>query len=111
MGSWVDDCLQLVSRQMNETLNKNLTLIQEVATKALEEHKNSTERFGGVNCADLRVVDVWVEYSIHGEGLKYGVLIEECSPTAYDLQDYMVEYLKENLPDYLRDLVDVVTAW
>ena len=27
---------------MNETLNKNLTLIQEVATKALEEHKNST---------------------------------------------------------------------
>ena len=96
---------------MNETLNKNLTLIQEVATKALDELKNSTERFSGVNYADLRVVDVWVKYSIHEEDLEYGVLIEECSPTAYDLQDYMVEYLKENLPDYLRDLVDVLTAW
>ncbi len=55
---------------MNETLNKNLTLIQEVATKALEEHKNSTERFGGVNYANLRVVDVWVKYSIHEEDLE-----------------------------------------
>jgi hypothetical protein len=96
---------------MNETLNKNLTLIQEVATKALEEHKNSTERFGGVNYADLRVVDVWVKYSIHEEDLEYGVLIEECSPTAYDLQDYMVEYLKDNLPDYLKNLIDVETEW
>jgi hypothetical protein len=96
---------------MNETLNKNLTLIQEVANKALELHKNSTERFSGVNYADLRVVDVWVKYSIHEEDLEYGVLIEECSPTAYDLQDYMVEYLKDNLPDYLKNLIDVVTAW
>ena len=96
---------------MNETLNKNLTLIQEVATKALDEHKNSTERFGGVNYADLRVVDVWVKYSIHDAILEYGVLIEECSPTAYDLQDYMVEYLKENLPEHLSGFVDVVTAW
>ena len=96
---------------MNDTINKNLTLIQEVATKALEKLKNSTERFGGVNYADLRVVDVWVKYSIHEEDLEYGVLIEECSPTAYDLQDYMVEYLKENLPDYLRDYVYVETAW
>ncbi len=96
---------------MNSTLNKNLTLIQEIANKALELHKNSTERFSGVNYADLRVVDVYVKYSIHDEDAEYGVLIEECSPTAYDLQDYMVEYLKENLPDYLRDLVDVVTAW
>ncbi len=96
---------------MNETLNKNLTLIQEVATKALEELKNSTERFGGVNYANLRVVDVWVKYSIHEEDLEYGVLIEECSPTAYDLQDYTVEYLKDNLPDYLKNLIDVVTAW
>ncbi len=96
---------------MNETLNKNLTLIQEIANKALEEHKNSTERFGGVNYADLRVVDVWVKYSIHEEDLEYGVLIEECSPTAYDLQDYMLEYLKENLPDYLRDYVYVELEW
>jgi hypothetical protein len=96
---------------MNSNIQDNLIQIQEVANKALEDHKNSTERFGGVNYADLRVVDVWVKYSIHEEDLEYGVLIEECSPTAYDLQDYMVEYLKENLPDYLRDLVDVVTAW
>jgi len=96
---------------MNDTIKENLFQIQEVANKALELHKNSTERFSGVNYADLRVVDVWVKYSIHEEDLEYGVLIEECSPTAYDLQDYMVEYLKENLPDYLRDLVDVWTAW
>ena len=96
---------------MNETLNKNLTLIQEVANKALEEHKNSTERFGGVNYADLRVVDVWVKYSIHEEDLEYGVLIEECSPSAYDFKDYMVKYLKENLPDYLRNYVYVECAW
>ena len=99
---------------MNSTLNKNLTLIQEVANKALQEYISSTEpkdRFSGVNYADLQVVDVYVKYSIHYEDLEYGVLIEEASPTAYDLQDYMVEYLKENLPDYLRDFVDVWTAW
>lgn len=96
---------------MNETLNKNLTLIQEVATKALDELKNSTERFSGVNYADLRVVDVWVKYSIHEQVLGYGVLIEECSPTAYDLQDYMVEYLEDNLPNNLGWFVNVECEW
>jgi hypothetical protein len=96
---------------MNSNIKDNLFQIQEVANKALEEHKNSTERFSGVNYADLRVVDVWVKYSIHEEDLEYGVLIEECSPTAYDLQDYMLEYLKDNLPDYLRNYVMVETEW
>jgi len=97
---------------MNETLNKNLTLIQEVANKALEEHKETAfSGFKGVNYADLRVVDVWVKYSIHEEDLEYGVLIDECSPTAYELQEYMVEYLKENLPDYLRNYVNVELEW
>ncbi len=96
---------------MNSNIKDNLFQIQEVATKALEEHKNSTERFSGVNYADLRVVDVYVKYSIHDEDLEYGVLIEECSPTAYDFQEYMVEYLKENLPDYLRDYVYVELEW
>jgi hypothetical protein len=96
---------------MNETLNKNLTLIQEVANKALELHKNSTERFGGVNYANLRVVDVWVKYSIHEEDLEYGVLIEECSPIAYDLQDYMLEYLKDNLPNNLGWSIYVELDW
>ena len=96
---------------MNSNIKDNLFQIQEVANKALEEHKNSTERFSGVNYADLQVVDVYVKYSIHDEDAEYGVLIEECSPTAYDLQDYMVEYLKENLPDYLRDYVYVELEW
>ena len=96
---------------MNDTINKNLTLIQEVANKALELHKNSTERFGGVNYANLRVVDVWVKYSIHEEDLEYGVLIEECSPTVYDFQDYMLEYLKDNLPDYLGWSIYVELDW
>jgi hypothetical protein len=99
---------------MNDTIKENLILIQEVANKALQEYISSTEpkdRFSGVNYADLQVVDVWVKYSIHYEDLEYGVLIEEASPTAYELQDYMVEYLKENLPDYLRNYVMVETEW
>ena len=96
---------------MNETLNKNLTLIQEVANKALDEHKNSTERFSGVNYADLRVVDVWVKYSLGDSREYYGVLIEECSPTAYELQEYMLDYLKDNLPDYLSWCILVVLEW
>jgi hypothetical protein len=96
---------------MNSNIKDNLFQIQEVAIKALEEHKNSTERFSGVNYGDLRVVDVWVKYSIDDEDLVYGVLIEECSPTADELRDYMVEYLKENLPDYLRDFVYVELEW
>jgi hypothetical protein len=99
---------------MNSNIKDNLILIQEVATKALQEYISSTEpkdRFSGVNYADLQVVDVYVKYSIHDEDLEYGVLIEECSPTAYDFQDYMVEYLKENLPDYLSGFVNVETEW
>jgi hypothetical protein len=99
---------------MNSNIKDNLILIQEVATKALQEYISSTEpkdRFSGVNYADLEVVDVYVKYSIHDEDLYYGVLIEECSPTAYDFQDYMVEYLKENLPDYLSGFVNVETEW
>jgi hypothetical protein len=97
---------------MNETLNKNLTLIQEVATKALEEHKETAiSGFKGVNYANLRVVDVWVKYSIHEEDLEYGVLIEECSPTAYDFQDYMLEYLKDNLPNNLGWSIYVELDW
>ena len=96
---------------MNSNIKDNLFQIQEVANKALEEHKNSTERFSGVNYADLQVVDVYVKYSIHDEDAEYGVLIEECSPTAYELQKYMGEYLKENLPDYLRDFIYVELEW
>jgi hypothetical protein len=99
---------------MNSNIKDNLILIQEVATKALQEYISSTEpkdRFSGVNYADLEVVDVWVKYSIHDEDLYYGVLIEECSPTAYEFQDYMVEYLKDNLPDYLSGFVTVELEW
>ena len=99
---------------MNDTIKDNLFQIQEVATKALEEYINSTEpkeRFSGVNYADLQVVDVYVKYSIHDEDLEYGVLIEECSPTAYDLQDYMLEYLKDNLPNNLGWSIYVELDW
>ena len=99
---------------MNFNIKENLTLIQEVATKALQEYINSTEpkeRFSGVNYADLEVVDVYVKYSLYDEDAEYGVLIEECSPTAYEFQDYMVEYLKDNLPDYLSGFVTVELEW
>jgi hypothetical protein len=96
---------------MNDTIKDNLFQIQEVANKALELHKNSTERFSGVNYADLRVVDVWVRYSLGDSREYYGVLIEECSPTAYDLQEYMLDYLKDNLPDYLSWCIYVELEW
>ena len=96
---------------MNETLNKNLTLIQEVANKALELHKNSTERFSGVNYADLRVVDVWVKYSLGDSREYYGITIDECSPSAGDLYQYMKEYLQEHLPDDLGCYVDIELEW
>jgi hypothetical protein len=54
---------------------------------------------------------VYVKYSIHDEDAEYGVLIEECSPNADELRNYMVEYLKENLPDYLRNYVMVELEW
>ena len=96
---------------MNETLNKNLTLIQEVANKALELHKNSTERFGGVNYASVRVSDVWVKYSLGDSREYYGITIDECSPSAGDLYQYMNEYLQEHLPDDLGCYVDVELEW
>ena len=96
---------------MNDTIKENLKSIQQFAILALDKHKRSGVKFSGVNYASVRVSDVWVRYSLGDSREYYGVLIEECSPTAYDLQDYMVEYLKENLPDYLRDFVDVWTAW
>ena len=99
---------------MNFNIKENLTLIQEVATKALQEYINSTEpkeRFYSVNYADLEVVDVYVKYSIHDEDVMYGVLIEECSPTAYEFQEYVVEYLKDNLPNNLGWNVYVELEW
>lgn len=96
---------------MDDKVKVNLCMIQQEAEKGLELHKNSTERFSGVNYGDLRVVDVWVKYSIKYEDLEYGVLIEECSPTAYDFQEYMVEYLKDNLPNDLGWNVYVELEW
>ena len=99
---------------MNDTIKENLILIQDVANKALQEYINSTEpkeRFSGVNYADLQVVDVWVKYSLGDSREYYGVLIEECSPTAYDFQEYMLDYLKDNLPDYLSWCIYVELEW
>ena len=91
---------------MTETIKTQLLKIKEVADEILETHKNSTEKFGGVNYGDLRVVDV--SYNLHLDGEEdYSVLIEECSPTAYDFQEYMVECLKDKLGFY----VNVVLEW
>ena len=91
---------------MTETIKTQLLKIKEVADEILETHKNSTEKFGGVNYGDLGVVDV--SYNLHLDGEEdYSVLIEECSPTAYDFQEYMVECLKDKLGFY----VNVVLEW
>lgn len=97
---------QLMNRTMTETIKETLTKIKEVADEILERHKNSTVRYGGVNYADLYVEDV--SYNLHLDGDEtYSVLIEECSPTAYELQEYMVECLKDKLGFY----VDVILEW
>ena len=91
---------------MTETIKETLIKIEEVANKILEEHKNSTEKFGGVNYGDLRVVDV--SYNLHLDGEEdYSVLIEECSPIAYEFQEFMLECLKDKLGFY----VDVILEW
>ena len=93
---------------MNPQYSKKetLTKIKEVADEILERHKNSTVRFDGVNYADLYVKDV--SYNLHLDGEEtYSALIEECSPTAYDFCEFMVECLK----DKLGFDVDVVLEW
>jgi hypothetical protein len=91
---------------MTETIKETLLKIKEVADEILETHKNSTVRFDGINYADLYVRDV--SYNLHLDGEEtYGVLIEECSPTAYDFAEYMLECLK----DKLGFDVDVVLEW
>ena len=91
---------------MTETIKSKIKTIKEVADEILETHKNSTEKFGGVNYGDLRVVDV--SYNLHLDGEEdYSVLIEECSPTASALQKYMIECLKDKLGFY----VDVILEW
>lgn len=96
---------------MINEIKTQLLKIKEVADQILEEHKNSVVphslkkvgisstniiQYSPVNYADLRVVDV--SYNLHLDGEEdYSVLIEECSPTAYEFQEFMVECLKEKL--------------
>ena len=91
---------------MTNEIKETLIKIKEVADEILETHKNSTVRFGGINYADLSVVDV--SYNLHLDGDEtFEVLIEECSPTAYEFQEFMIESLKEKLDFF----VNVRTEW
>jgi hypothetical protein len=91
---------------MTDTIKIKIKTIKAVADAILKTHKNSTETFAGVNYADLYVRDVSYNLNLDGEET-YSVLIEECSPTAYELQEYMVECLKDKLGFY----VDVILEW
>ena len=92
--------------RMTETINSQIKTIKAVADAILKNHKNSTETFGGVNYGDLRVVDV--SYNLHLDGEEeYSVFIEECSPTAYEFQEFMLECLKDKLGFF----VNVVCEW
>ena len=44
----------------------------------------------------MDVVDVYLTYHMDGD-IHYHILIEECSPTSYEFQEFMVESLKEKL--------------
>jgi hypothetical protein len=87
--------------KMNQEIKQNLLKIKKAADQILEEHENSTVRVGGINYADLRVVDV--SYNLHLDGEEdYSVLIEECSPNVYEFQEFMVECLKGKLGFYVN---------
>ena len=89
-----------------KTINSQIKTIKAVADAILKTHKNSTETFKGVNYGDLRIVDV--SYNLHLDGEEgYSVFIEECSPTAYEFQEFMLECLKDKLGFY----VNVVLEW
>ncbi len=92
-------------------IKENLKSIQHFAVLALDKHKRSGVKFIGVNYGDLRVVDVWVKYSLGDSREYYGITIEECSPYAGDLYQYMNEYLEEHLPDYLGTCIDIELEW
>lgn len=51
---------------MNQQIKQNIIKIKQVADEILEEHENSKVRFGGINYADLRIVDV--SYNLHLDG-------------------------------------------
>ena len=74
----------------------NFIKIKKASEEILQEHKKSTEKFSGVNYGDLSVVDVYLTYHMDGD-IHYHLLIEECSPTSYEFQEFMVECLKDKL--------------
>jgi hypothetical protein len=96
---------------MNDTIKDNLKSIQQFAILALDKHKRSGVKFSGVNYASVRVSDVWVRYSLGDSREYYGITIDECSPSAGDLYQYMNGYLQEHLPDDLGCYVDVECEW
>jgi hypothetical protein len=96
---------------MDDKIKENLKTIQHFAVLALDNHKRSGEKFIGVNYLDLRISDVWVKYSLGDSREYYGITIEECSPSAGDLYQYMKEYLQKHLPDDLGCYVEVECEW
>lgn len=79
-----------------DLLKEKLGLIELSAKEVLEHHKNSGEKFSGVNYADLFVRDVYMVYHMDGE-TTYVVEIEECSPTAYDFMEFIGYELEKTL--------------
>jgi hypothetical protein len=85
----------------SEDVYNNFIKIKKASEEILQEHKKSTEKFSGVNYGDLDVVDVYVSYHMDGD-IHYHILIEECSPTSYEFQEFMVESLKDKLGFYVN---------
>jgi hypothetical protein len=96
MLTQVFEMTELTSGFDIEDAYHNFTKIKTAAEEILQEHKNSTEKFSGVNYGDLSVVDVYLTYHMDGD-IHYHILIEECSPTSYEFQEFMVESLKDKL--------------
>jgi hypothetical protein len=90
----------------SEDIYKNFIKIKKASEEILKEHKNSTEKFGGVNYGNLSIADVYLTYHMDGD-IEYSILLEECSPSSYEFREYMIECLKDKLAFY----VNVECAW
>lgn len=85
----------------NEQVYNNFIKIKEAAKEVLREKSLSKKMFNGVNECGLSVRDVYLTYHMDGD-IEYNVLIEECSPTAYEFRKYMIEGLKDKLGFYVN---------
>ena len=96
---------------MDDDTKKYLAKLWEDVDAALEAAKPEEVK-GAVNWGDLGVTGVELVESLDGYGharLFYRVIIEEASPSAVELHDYIRGHLVAG--GYETDIIEIVTEW